>query len=179
MFWDRNKNNKSKKFKCTECGQVHMEWPALIFNSPANYHTLSEDEKSEIGKMESDFCEIYYEDQIDRFIRVTLTQKVNKACETLQYGLWVSLSEKSYMDYKENFNNPNHETAYFGWLCNNIVEYGNTFLIPCDVMTKSGNDRPEIFPHEDYEHPFVRDYYNVISKAEAKNRIDKIIKNVG
>jgi hypothetical protein len=41
-------------------------------------------------------------------------------------------------------------------------------LIPCDVNIKSGNDRPEIFPHEDYEHPFVRDYYNGISKAEAK-----------
>ncbi len=83
------------------------------------------------------------------------------------------------MDYKENFNNPNHETGYFGWLCNNITEYGNTSLIPCDVMTKSGNDRPEIFPHEDYEHPFVNDYYKGISKAEAENRIDKMIKNVG
>ena len=46
-------------------------------------------------------------------------------------------------------------------------------------MTKSGNDRPEIFPHEDFDHPFVRDYYGGISKTEAENRINEMIKNVG
>jgi hypothetical protein len=178
MFWKRKKNNPTK-FKCSECGQIHSEWPALTFKSPANYYFLSDLEKSEIGKLDTDFCEINYEEQIDRFVRVTLTQKVNEACETLEYGLWVSLSEKNYLDYKENFNNPNHETGYFGWLCSNIAEYGNTSQIPCNVITKRGNDRPEIFPHEDYEHQFVRDYYNGISKAEAESRINKMKKNVG
>ena len=178
MFWKRKKNKKTE-FKCSECGKVHSEWPALAFKSPANYDFLSDKEKTELGKLESDFCEIHYEDQIDRFIRVTLTQKVKDACETLEYGLWVSLSEKSYLDYKENYNNPNHETGYFGWLCSNVPEYGDTSSIPCDVMTKSGNDRPEIFPHEDFDHPFVRDYYGGISKTEAENRINEMIKNVG
>lgn len=178
MFWKRKKN-KSTEFKCSECGQVHSEWPALTFKSPANYDYLSEKEKAEIGKLDTDFCEIHYEDQIDRFIRVTLTQKVIDACENLEYGLWVSLSEKNYSDYKDNFNNPNHETGYFGWLCSNISEYGNTLSIPCDVMTKNGNDRPEIFPHKGFDHPFVRDYYNGILKNEAENRITEMIKNVG
>ncbi|MBG6130051.1 hypothetical protein IWQ47_001866 [Aquimarina sp. EL_43] len=178
MFWKRKKN-KSTEFKCSECGRVHSEWPALAFSSPANYHNLSGNEKSEIGILDTDFCEIRYEDQIDRFIRVTLTQKVNDACETLEYGLWVSLSEKSYSDYKSNFDNENHETGYFGWLCSNIPGYGDTSSIPCDVMTKSGNDRPEIFPHEDFDHPFVRDYYDGITKEEAEKRINEMIKNVG
>jgi hypothetical protein len=178
MFW-KKKKNKSTEFKCYECGNVHSEWPALAFKSPANYDFLSDKEKTELGKLESDFCEIKYEDQVDRFIRVTLTQKVKDACESLEYGLWVSLSEKNYLDYKENYNNPNHETGYFGWLCSNISEYGDTSSIPCDVMTKSGNDRPEIIPHEDFEHPFVRDYYSGILKTEAENRINEMIKNVG
>jgi hypothetical protein len=46
-------------------------------------------------------------------------------------------------------------------------------------MTKKGNGRPEVFPHEDFDHPFVKDYYNGISKKEAENRINKMIKNVG
>ncbi len=178
MFWKRRRN-KTIEFKCSKCGEVHSEWPALAFSSPANYHNLSENEKSEIGILDTDFCEIRYEDQIDRFIRVTLTQKVNDACETLEYGLWVSLSEKSYSDYKSNFDNENHETGYFGWLCSNISEYGDTSSIPCDVMTKSGNDKPEIFPHEDFDHPFVRDYYDGITKEEAEKRINEMIKNVG
>ncbi len=178
MFWSKKKN-KTSEFKCPECGQSHSDWPALTFKSPANYDFLSDQEKSELGKLDSDFCEIHYDDQIDRFIRVTLTQKVNDTCENLDYGLWVSLSEKSYSDYKANFDNDNHETCYFGWLCSNIPEYGDTMSIPCDVMTKTGNNRPKIFPHKDFEHPFIKDYYDGITKAEAEKRINKMIKNVG
>ena len=178
MFW-KKKKAKSTDFKCPVCGQMHSEWPALTFKSPANYDFLSAQEKSELGRLDSDFCEIHYEDQIDRFIRVTLTQKVNDICENLDYGLWVSLSEKSYSDYQENFDSENHETSYFGWLCSNIPEYESTLSIPCDVITKTGNSRPEIFPHKDFDHPFVKDYYNGITKKEAEQRITKMMKNVG
>jgi len=171
MFW-KKKKNKPSKFKCAECGQVHSEWPALVFNSPANYAFLSEQEKAEFGKLDADFCEIHFENETARFIRVTLTQKVTDTCENLDYGLWVSLSEKSYADYKANFDNQQHETGYFGWLCSNIPAYGNTLSIPCDVMTKTGNNRPEIFPHQDFDHPFVRDYYDGITKKEAEKRIN-------
>lgn len=57
MFWKRKKN-KSTEFKCSECGNVHSEWPALAFKSPSNYDFLSDKEKNELGKLESDFCEI-------------------------------------------------------------------------------------------------------------------------
>lgn len=174
MFWRKMK--KRDKFKCSECGQAHSDWPALAFNSPVNYHNLSDQEKTTLGSLSSDFCEIHYQDQIDRFIRVTLHQKVNDSCETLEYGLWVSLSEESYSDYQENFNNVNHETGYFGWLCSNIPEYGDTMSIPCDVITKTGNERPEILPHQDFEHPFVRDYYAGISITEAENRINEMMR---
>jgi hypothetical protein len=65
-------------------------------------------------------------------------------------GVIITNNIDTNLDYKENFNNQNHETGYFGWLCNDIAEYEDTSSIPCDVMTKSGNDRPEIFPHEDF-----------------------------
>ena len=44
--------------------------------------------------------------------------------------------------------------------------------------SKCGNNKPEIFPHEDFDHQFVRDYYDGISKKEAENRIDEMLKNV-
>ncbi|WP_298348347.1 DUF2199 domain-containing protein [uncultured Dokdonia sp.] len=178
MFW-KKKKNKSTKFDCSKCGKAHSEWPALGYISPDNYHNLIEKEKAELAILNSDFCEIHYEDQIDRFIRVTLTQKVNSSCQNLDYGLWVSLSEKSYSDYKENFNNTHHETGYFGWLCSNIASYESTSSIPCDVITKGGNERPEILPHKDFEHPFVQDYYNGISKMEAESRIRDMLKKAG
>ena len=171
-----NMSNLPNEFKCPECGQIHSEWPALVFSSPANYNCLSEQERSELGRLGSDFCEIHYQDQIDRFIRVTLTQQVHDTCENLEYGLWVSLSEVSYSDYRDNIDNENHETVYFGWLCSDIPEYDDTMSIPCNVVTKSGNSRPEIFPHDDFDHPFVEDYYNGITKMEAEKRINNMMK---
>lgn len=91
------------KFKCSCCGEIHEEWPALTFISPDSYHCLSEDNKKSFCFIDDDFCTINYSDHIGRFIRCTLTQKVNDHCEDLDYGLWVSLSEKSYIDYEKNF----------------------------------------------------------------------------
>lgn len=167
------------EYTCSVCGENHNEWPALTFYSPASYNELTNEEKNLIGKLDSDFCTIKYEDQIDRFIRVVLKQNVNNSDQNLDYGLWVSLSEKSYSDYMENFNNDNHEEQYFGWLNSRIPEYENTMNIPTTVSTKRGNERPEIIPYEDFEHEFVKDYYNGISREEAEKRIHEMMKNAG
>lgn len=166
------------KYTCSCCGKEHEEWPALTYRWPDNYGGLSEIEKTEIAELDSDFCVIKYPDQTDRFIRCILTQKIIDHCEALEYGLWVSLSEKSFQDYSDNYGNDNHETVYFGWLCNNIQGYKFENNIPADVVTKAGNSRPEIIPHESCEHPFVYDYYNGITKAEAARRIKAMIKGI-
>jgi hypothetical protein len=166
-------------YKCNKCGIEHDSWPALTYLTPSNYHDLTDEEKQKIATLSDDFCTIEYENQTDRFIRCTLFQKVNDYCDNLDYGLWVSLSEKSYNDYYDNFKNENHEASYFGWLCNWIPDYSNTINIPMTVFTKKGNQRPEIIPHKDFDHSFVRDYYNGIDKLEAERRINEMIKNVG
>jgi len=176
MFWKKKSNNQ---IKCSICGESHDEWPALTFNSPHSYHELTEDERNKFATIDSDFCEIEYSDQTDRFIRVILKQKVKNSNQELDYGLWVSLSEQSWNDYKSNFDNENHEVSFFGWLNSRIPEYENTMNIPTTVVTKAGNDRPEIIPHEDHNHDFVEDYYNGISKEEAEKRIHEMMKNAG
>jgi hypothetical protein len=163
------------KYTCSCCGKTHEEWPALTFDSPTNYNNLSAEEKTAIGEIDSDFCVIRHADQTDRFIRCTLTQKITDHCDTLEYGLWVSLSEKSFEDYSANFNNENHETGYFGWLSNNLPDYDFNKSIPTDVFTRTGNHRPDIVPHQDFDHPFVHDYYNGITKAEAERRINAML----
>lgn len=81
-------------FICECCGKEHNEWPALTFISPDNYNCLSEEQKEKIAEIDSDTCTINYSDQVYRFIRCVLFQKVNDNCQDLDYGLWVSLSEK-------------------------------------------------------------------------------------
>ncbi len=177
MFWRKSKD-KNVEFQCAVCGQIHQDWPALTYNSPSHYHDLTPKEKETIATIDSDFCEITHDDQIDRFIRVVLKQKVIDSCVDLDYGLWVSLSEKNFIDYKANYNNENHETTYFGWLSNYLPDYDDTTKIPTTVVTKPGNERPEIFPHKDFNHEFVRDYYHGITAKEAEKRINKMLDNI-
>lgn len=167
------------KYTCSDCGQEHTEWPALGYSSPAFYHHLSEEDKQSMGTLTSDFCTVKYPEQTNRFIRCTLTQKVIDHCEDLQYGLWVSLSEKSYEDYTANYKNENHETMYFGWLASELPDYDFQVSIPTSVFTRTGNQRPEIVPHESFDHPFVKDYYNGITKEEAEKRIQNMLAAIG
>ena len=167
------------KYKCSCCGQEHEEWPSLTFTSPTAYNQLTDEEKKELGKLSNDFCVITYPDQTDRFIRCTLTQKVIDHCENLDYGIWVSLSEESFQDYSDNFRNDNHLTQYFGWFCSSIPDYDNTLSIPTTVRTRTGNHRPEVRPHQDFDHPFVKDYFNGITKAEAERRIKNMLIQTG
>jgi hypothetical protein len=160
------------KYICSHCGAEHNEWPAISNKAPDNYANLSQEEKETIAEISSDFCVITYPDQVDRFIRCTLTQKVTDHCEDLDYGLWVSLSEKSFNDYSDNFDNESHEATYFGWLSNHIEGYEFNDSIPMTVYTRTGNHRPNIMPHKDFDHPFVIDYYNGITKQEAERRIN-------
>lgn len=158
-------------YTCPSCGETHDSWPALAFRAPDSYVHLSVEEKESIAFLNSDFCVIEYPDQTDRFIRVVMTQKVNDHCSDLEYGIWVSLSEKNFHDYNDNFDNPNHQVQYFGWLSNKLPDYTFKDYIPCLVQTRPDGQRPEIAPRPDFEHPFVQDYYNGITKAEAELRI--------
>lgn len=167
------------KYKCEICGKEHENYPALAYSSPDNYYWLTDEEKIEYNaKLDSDFCTIEYPDQKDRFIRCVLIQKINDNCDDLEYGLWVSISEQSFNDYKENYHNENHETEYFGWLSSSIPDYKFDINIPTTVITKKGNQRPEIVPHKETEHPLVYDYYNGISTEEAEKRIREMYSNL-
>ncbi|MEO6520211.1 MAG: DUF2199 domain-containing protein [Mucilaginibacter sp.] len=159
------------KYICENCGNEHESWPALTFNAPLYYDILSSDEKETIAIIESDFCTIENEDHTDRFIRVTLVQTITDHCEDLAYDLWVSLSEKSFNNYVETHKNKTPEPGYFGFLSNQVPGYPDTLNIHMDVYPQSGHQRPIIEPHQNFDHPFVRDYYNGISKEEAERRI--------
>ncbi len=168
------------KYTCSDCGEEHEAWPALGFKSPHYYHILTAAEKQDIAELTADTCIIRHEDQTDRFIRGVMVQPIKDACQDLDYGLWVSLSEKSFQDYIDNFNSADHETIYFGWLCSTIPEYDSTLSIKTTVHTR-GKQRPLIVIQEDNDrkNPFIADYFEGITEAEALDRINNMMKSLG
>ncbi|MBC8757427.1 DUF2199 domain-containing protein [Kordia sp. YSTF-M3] len=176
MFWNKWFKKQSSSFKCTTCGEIHDELPALGFLAPIYHDDLNEKDKTEIAEISSDFCVIHHEDQTDRFIRTTLTIEINDACENLDYGIWVSLSEKSFKEYKAEFKNNVEGKTYFGRICNEISDYKESTLgLHVNVNTLSNGIRPEIIPHEN-NHQLITDWKNGITLNEAEKRIKQAFK---
>lgn len=89
--------------------------------------------------------------------------------------VWVSLSEKSFENYVENYDDKAFDGGYFGWLANYLPDYEFSNSIPTDVVVNNKIGRPFIYPHESHEHPFVQDFYQGISKEEAERRVDFVL----
>ncbi len=174
MFWKKKK--PPIEFECSRCGELHKNWPAITYNAPWQYHTLTESEKDEIAQLSSDFCLINWEDQTDRFIRTVLQIPVNNFELTLEYGVWVSVSEQSFKNYDENFERTDYESGFFGWLCSKLEGYEDTLQIPTDVVANAGTQRPTLHLHKNHKHPLVTDFYKGIAKEEAERRIHQIMK---
>jgi len=176
MFWNKFKS-KEIKYRCTSCGQIHQNLPAIGFSAPFHYTSLSESQRKEIATLTSDFCIISYGDQTDRFIRTVLTIPITDYCEDLDYGLWVSVSEKTFDTYKASYLEDCKENVYFGMVCNEISDYKvSTLNLHVNVNTRNGNIRPEIIPHV-CEHDLGKDFENGISYETALKRIDKAFNN--
>jgi hypothetical protein len=174
MFWKRKKE-KATPYRCAQCGEIHANWPALAHPHPFAYAVLTEDAQQTMAELSPDFCVIRHPDQTDRFIRAVLTIPVVDAKENLDYGAWVSLSEASFTDYEAHYHDQEYEKSYFGWLNNTLAGYEDTLSIPMTVVNQPGNARPSLFPHEDYAHPLVKDFYQGISAHEAQRRVDEIL----
>lgn len=161
------------KYICECCGEEKDEWPAIAYNSPSPYMDLSKEEEknSELG---SDLCIIRYDDETCYFIRAVLVQNVIDSCQNLEYGVWVSLSEKSYNEYVENYDNKDFTAVYFGWLSNYLPDYDYD-SIPTNVEVDNSLGRPLILPHSSHDDSFVKDCYDGISKEEAQRRINKVL----
>jgi len=162
------------KYICECCGEEKEDWPAIAYSAPYPYFQLSEEELKS-SELTSDLCIIKYSDETCYFIRVVLVQEINESCQSLEYGIWVSLSEKSFNEYVENYDNEDFEGVYFGWLSNYLPDYEFEKTIPTNVLVNNKIGRPFIYPHEGFEHPFVYDFYNGISIEEAEKRIDIVL----
>ncbi|WP_027380592.1 DUF2199 domain-containing protein [Chryseobacterium daeguense] len=162
------------KYICQCCGEEKEDWPAIAYSAPYPYSHLS-DEEVENSELTSDLCIIRYSDETCYFIRAVLVQEVNDSCQNLEYGIWVSLSEKSFNEYVENYNNKDFEEGYFGWLANYFPHYEFDECIPTNVIVDNSIGRPFVYPHDSFEHSFVKDFYSGISKEEAEARINSVL----
>lgn len=156
-------------FKCNCCGDVHEGSPSFAFRAPDPYVGLS-DQQQAANKLSDDLCVIVREGSTDRFIRAVLEVPIHGASEPFLWGVWVSLSEKSFKRYVETFDEPVPGEGFFGWVCNDISLYPYVHSRAADVAVQGGRHRPRVVLHkgDPEDDPLVIDQVQGISIARAQ-----------
>jgi hypothetical protein len=166
-------------FKCSCCEEIHEGSPSVGYRMPDQYACLSEEKKASIGKLSSDVCTITHEEGMDYFIRAVLEIPIHGIEEPFLWGIWVSLSEKSFNRYVETYDDPVEGEGFFGWVCNAIPVYPFDESRPSDVVVQLGGQRPKVTLHRgDPElDPLVTDQVNGISVARAQEIAERLFHN--
>lgn len=157
-------------FKCGCCGEIHEGSPSYGFDSPDHYACLSEEQKERMGRRNSDLCTITHDEGVDYFIRAVLEVPIHGVEEPFTWGLWVSLSEKSFRRYVDTYDDPVEGDVFFGWICNRVPWYPESGSLATDVIVQLGGKRPLLRLHHDSanDHPLIIDQLEGISVAKAQ-----------
>ena len=153
-------------FRCSCCGKIHEGSPSFGFRAPDPYLEQTEEVRG-AGALDSDLC--WYEDQdgTHYFIRVCLEVPIQGVTEPFLWGVWVSLSKKSFERYVATYDSPDTSDSYFGWLCNYLPYYQNTYAMKTRVHPRESGNRPYI-ELENTDHPLAVDFHRGISISRAQ-----------
>jgi hypothetical protein len=160
-------------FKCSSCEKIHEGSPSFAFKAPDPYLEQTEEVKKS-GKLDSDLC--YYEDKhgYHYFIRVVLEIPIHGVKESFMWGVWVSLSEKNYIQYVEMYDEPDPSDCYFGWFCNYLPFYESTYALKTQVHPRTNGDRPYIELQE-CDHQLAIDFHNGITIEKAQEIAESVM----
>lgn len=141
----------SLRYKCASCDEIHEGLPALTYRAPMYVHDIPEREQKDRVQLTADTCAI---DGEHFFVRTVLLIPIQGTTESLEFGVWQSVSEKNYLSYCSLLKGkPYDDPGYVvGWISNPIP----TFAEPETVMSRfqfpTDDQRPEI-EIEPTDHP--------------------------
>ncbi|CAA0090549.1 Uncharacterised protein [BD1-7 clade bacterium] len=153
-------------FTCSCCGNIHEGSPSFGFKAPDPWLMQPEEIKAN-GKINDDLCYYTDADGTHYFARVIIEIPIHGVTEPFMWGVWVSLSEKSYNHYVDTWDEPDTSNGYFGWFCSELPYYASTHSLATDVFPQSEGARPLLCLHET-DHEFYHDFTNGISIEKAQ-----------
>jgi hypothetical protein len=153
-------------FKCSCCGKIHEGSPSCGFRAPDPYLEQTR-EVQEAGSLSSELCRYTDADGEHFFVRACLEVPIHGVSEPFVWGVWVSLSQKSFDRYVETYDQPDISESYFGWLSNYLPYYPKTYALKTRVHPRAGRIRPFLIP-ERTEHPLTVDFHEGIAISRAQ-----------
>jgi hypothetical protein len=103
------------RFQCSQCGDWHEGLPDFDWDAPVEYLSLPALEREARAELTSDTCVI---DRQWFFLRSCLEIPIHGQDQPLMYGLWVSVSEKSFALFQQTYEQSGreHTAPFFAWL---------------------------------------------------------------
>ena len=149
------------EFKCVGCGQIHRGMPTFGADHPLSYYAVPENERDKRCAVGSDDCII---DGECFFVRGCLEIPVHGADEPFEWGVWVSLSETSYRQWRACFGESkrSHVGPFFGWLNAWLKPYPDTVNLKTVAHLRDNGIRPRI-ELDPTEHPLAVEQRDCVS----------------
>ena len=143
-----------RTWTCRCCGKQLSELPLdVALNVPDPWLDIPVEERSVRGKIDSDRCIIGNE---FFFIRGCLEIPVTDHDGPFIWGVWVSLAKPNFERILDLWNEQlrEDEPPMFGWLCNRIRGYPETYALKTNIYLRNNNKRPFI-ELEQTDHPLA------------------------
>lgn len=127
----------------------------MALGLPVDWDALDRETRA-ASQLDDDFCEVRYSSgEVDRFIRCLLPLPVRRISSEFRFGVWMSVSERSWDVYRIGFDSGVYgEAACFGYLMHEIPDFEGSFLLHADVFFQPGKLRPNVFLQEG-KHPLI------------------------
>ena len=157
----------SSRYYCESCGKWHDELPrSWGAATPLPLEWIPPPERSARCDWNDDVCVI---DGQQFFIRGCLEIPVLEGHGPLIWGVWVSLSEKSFQRVLELWETPGRETepSFFGWMCTVLPLYPDTLSLKTQVHLRPVGSRPFV-ELEPTDHPLAVEQREGITEARLR-----------
>lgn len=152
----------SFRFKCATCDEIHEGIPSFGADAPLSYYAVPEAERATRCSLSTNDCVI---DEEFFFVRGSIEIPVHGQQDSFSWGVWVSLSEKSYLTWREYFDQEerSHIGPFFGWLNASLLPYPDTLNLKTSVHLRDHGIRPSI-ELEPTDHPLALEQREGISE---------------
>lgn len=154
---------------CHCCGkQFNNLTLAVALLVPDPWLELTEAEREARGKIDSNLCSI--DDHY--FVRGCLDIPIVGHEDVFSFGVWVSVSKESFTRILDLWDEEirGDQPPLFGWLCNSILGYPDTYALKTHVHLRDGGIRPFI-ELEPTDHPLAVEQREGITL----NRVEEIV----
>ncbi len=147
--------------------------PSFGWDYPVQYLLISEQERERRVELSSDGCVI---DEQWFFVRGCLDIPVHEHDDPISWGVWCSLSRKSFLRYGELFDQVDREPgeSFFGWLCSAIPDYPDTRQLKTMVRLRPWPTRPFV-ELEPTDHPLAVEQREGITAARAREIAERMM----